>query len=265
MNDPFWEAKSLEHLFRGKIAIVTGGAKGIGKAIVKQLAERGASVVIADITADGQEFCEHLKSEGRSVAFIRTDVRDAADTQAMVSMAETKYGGLDVLINSAGIFPRATLLETTEELWDKIMDINLKGVYQSCQAAVPAMTKRGAGVIVNIGSLNADGGAPNLFAYATSKGGVLTMTKNLARALSKHKIRVNCVHPGWVVTEGEIEIQRAQGSSDDWVETEGSKIPLGRVQTPEDVSKTVVFLASDHADQITGQAISVDGGLGLYY
>lgn len=145
------------------------------------------------------------------------------------------------------------------------MDINLKGTYHSCQAAVPALVRRGEGVIVNIGSLNAYGGAPNLFAYSTSKGGVMTMTLNLARSLAKHKIRVNCVNPGWVVTEGEKEVQRAEGQPEGWIEDGGRKLPLGRLQTPEDIAPAVLFLASGQANQITGQIISVDGGLGLYY
>jgi NAD(P)-dependent dehydrogenase (short-subunit alcohol dehydrogenase family) len=257
--------KYMDFRFDGKVAIVTGGGSGIGAAIVKLFAEHGASVVIADITPKGLELCEQLKAQGHSVLYVRTDVRLADEVQAMVALAEEKFGGLDILVNCAGIFPRSTLLETTDELWTKIMDINLKGVFQSCQAAVPAMLRRGQGCIINIGSLNSFGGAPNLFAYSTSKGGVLTMTNNLARALAKDKIRVNCVHPGWVASDGEKELQRSQGLPDNWAETLADKMPLGRVQVPEDIAPSVLFLASPYADQITGQSFSVDGGLGIVY
>jgi NAD(P)-dependent dehydrogenase (short-subunit alcohol dehydrogenase family) len=258
-------SKRLSAGLEGKVVLVTGGASGIGAAIVKRFAEQKASVVIADITERGFELSEHLKSNGYSAEFIRTDIRSADETKAMVSYAEKAFDGLDILVNCAGIFPRAELLETTEELWNKIMDINLKGTYHSCQAAVPALVRRGEGVIVNIGSLNAYGGAPNLFAYSTSKGGVMTMTLNLARSLAKHKIRVNCVNPGWVVTEGEKEVQSTEGQPDGWIEAGGRKMPLGRLQTPEDIAPAVLFLTSVQASQITGQIISVDGGLGLYY
>lgn len=251
--------------FNGKVAVITGGAKGIGAAVVTRLAELGAAVVIADTSSAGSELASQLQSSGLSAEYIRTDVRNANETQDMIAFAKSKFGGLDILINSAGIFPRATLMETTEDLWDKIMDINLKGVYQSCQAAVPLLMQRGEGVIINIGSLNAYKGAPNLFAYATSKGGVMTLTRNLAQSLAKHNIRVNCVHPGWVSSDGEKEVQRAEGLPENWIETEGHKLPLGRIQTPEDIASTVVFMASDQANQITGQSIAVDGGLGLRF
>lgn len=250
----------MQKRFHGKVAIVTGGASGIGKGIASCFAQQGASVVIADVAPQGPAAAEQFRAEGYAVEFIHTDVRSIAETQAMVELAERTYGGLDILVNCAGIFPRATLLETTEELWDKVIDINLKGVFLCCQAAVPAMLRRGGGSIINIGSLHARGGLPELFAYAASKGGVQTMTRNLARALVKQKIRVNCVHPGWVASEGERALRDAQGFPDDWVETMGSKLPLGRLQTPDDIAAAVLFFASDEANQITGQEMTVDGG-----
>lgn len=249
--------------FSGKVAVVTGGARGIGGAVVRKLAAGGCAVVIADIVPEGEGLAAALQDEGYRVRFVRSDVTRAADVRAMIAVAEHEFGGLDILVNSAGIFPRATLQETTEELWDRIHNINLKGVYLACQAAEPTMARRGGGSIVNIGSLNARTGHPNLMAYAASKGGVLTLTRNLARALAPERIRVNCVHPGWVISEGEIELHRKEGRPDGWLESQGTRMPLGRLQTPDDIAHTVVFLASDLCNQVTGQDLAVDGGLGL--
>ncbi|GGJ05475.1 putative oxidoreductase [Alicyclobacillus cellulosilyticus] len=251
--------------FYGKVAVVTGGARGIGRAIARRFAESGAKVVLADVSPAGVDIAEAWQAERLKVAFVQTDVTLPEATEEMARFAERVYGGIDILVNCAGVFPRGTLLETDEALWDRVMDINLKGVFHACRAAVPRMVARGQGVIVNIGSLNAFGGAPNLFAYSVAKGGVWTLTRNLAKALAPYRIRVNCVHPGWVITEGEAEVQRALGMPDDWAEQGAAKIPLGRLQTPEDIAPTVLFLASDAASQITGQSICVDGGLGLVY
>ena len=249
--------------FQRKVAIVTGGASGIGNAVVKRFAESGASVVIADVAANGPEVAEQFRTSGHAVEFITTDVRFASATRAMVELAERVYGGVDILVNSAGIFPRSTLLETTDEFWDKVMDINLKGTFHACQAVVPAMIKRGGGAIINIGSLNASGGRPELIVYSSSKGGVWTMTRNLALSLVKEKIRVNCVHPGWVASEGERALRRSQGRPENWDEIAGAKLHSGRLQTPDDIAAAVVFFASDDAQQITGQALTVDGGMSL--
>jgi NAD(P)-dependent dehydrogenase (short-subunit alcohol dehydrogenase family) len=168
---------------------------------------------------------------------------------------------VDILVNCAGIFPRADLLETDEELWDKVMDINLKGVYLCCRAAVPLMKKRGGGSIVNIGSTHATAGSTNLLAYSVSKGGLLTMTRNLARALAPDNIRVNCVNPGWVASDGEIALRVSEGHSAEWLREQGRNTPLGRLQTGEDVAAAVVFFTLPQACQINGQILSVDAGM----
>ncbi|WAH35306.1 SDR family NAD(P)-dependent oxidoreductase [Alicyclobacillus dauci] len=251
--------------FTGKVALVTGGASGIGKAVVKRFAKHGAAVVVADNSPVGYELSKACRQLGQRVEFTMADVRNTLDLTKAVDLAQDRFGGLDILVNSAGIFPRGTLEETTDDLWDRIMDINLKGVYHACRAVVPALIDQGGGVIINIGSLNAFGGTPDLFAYSTSKGAVTTLTMNLARALAKHGIRVNCVHPGWVVTEGEMDIQLQAGQPENWMVTGASKIPLGRLQTPDDIASCVLFLASDDACQITGQSLAVDGGLRFEY
>lgn len=255
----------MNYPLSGKVALITGGSSGIGKAIADRFTENGAAVVICDVSPKGEQLANEWQQAGKKVEFAQVDVRQTADLERAVSLAEERFGGLDILVNCAGIFPRATLADTTDALWDQIMDVNLKGVFHTCQVAVPALIRRGSGVIINIGSLNTFGGTPELFAYSTSKGGVATLTRNLARTFAKHKIRVNCVHPGWVATEGEMAVQQQQGMPDNWVETEGHRLPMGRVQTPDDIAAAVLFLASDDANQITGQFLTVDGGLSFRY
>ncbi|WP_165972312.1 SDR family NAD(P)-dependent oxidoreductase [Paenibacillus piri] len=247
----------------GKIVMVTGGAKGIGASIVKLFLERNAQVVIADASPDGEAAAGQWQDQGKKAVYVQCDVSKAGDAKKAVTFAEEQFGRLDVLVNNAGIFPRANLLQTDEAFWDRVMDINLKGVYLMCRAAVPVMIGQGGGCIVNIGSLHAATGGEELFAYAISKGGVVTLTRNLAHALAKHRIRVNGVHPGWVPSHGERALMRSQGAEDDWPEQRGSAIPLGRLQTEDDIAESVVFLSSSSADQITGQMLTVDGGLGF--
>ncbi|NOU95533.1 glucose 1-dehydrogenase [Paenibacillus sp. LMG 31456] len=249
--------------FDGKIALVTGGARGIGASIVKQFLENGAKVIIADVSPDGEQLMEQWRSQGKEVAYVHCDVSRENDVNNAVSVAEQQFGKLDIVVNNAGIFPRADLLQTDEAFWDRIMDINLKGVYLMCKAVVPVMIRQGGGCIVNMGSLHASIGGEELFAYAISKGGVVTLTRNLAHALAKHNIRVNGVHPGWVASHGERALMRAKGEDEDWPEQHSSVMPLGRLQTEDDIANSVVFLCSANAGQITGQMLTVDGGLGF--
>jgi NAD(P)-dependent dehydrogenase (short-subunit alcohol dehydrogenase family) len=251
---------AIQKTLAGKAAIVTGGASGIGAAIAEQLAENGASVTIADVAERGESSAEKIRSEGGRALFIRTDVSRAAEVDSMVGRTEREFGGPDILINCAGIFPRASLLETDEALWDRVMGINLKGVYLCCKAVVPAMIERGGGSIVNIGSNHSTAGSAGLFTYSVSKGGLLTLTRNLARALAAHNIRMNCVNPGWVASEGEVALRESEGYSRDWLEAQGRKSLLGRLQTGEDLASAVLFLVMPKAGQINGQIISVDGG-----
>ncbi|MEK3911542.1 SDR family NAD(P)-dependent oxidoreductase [Paenibacillus sp. FSL H7-0331] len=243
-----------------KAAIVTGGASGIGYSIVKGLARAGASVIIADMSHQGEEAAKALIEEGLNVIFVQGDVTLSEDAQRIASKADEHFGGLDILVNNAGIYPRSMMPDTTEELWDRVMSINVKGVFLMCQAAAPWLKKRGGGAIINMSSSHAAVGSPELFAYSVSKGAISTLTRNLARSLSSDRIRVNAINPGWVATEREIEVQALNGNNLDWLIEKGKTLPLGRLQTGEDTAAAVVFLASDHATQITGQIIQVDGG-----
>ncbi|MCC2683656.1 MAG: family oxidoreductase [Paenibacillaceae bacterium] len=247
-------------LLEGKTAIVTGGASGIGAAVAQQLADNGASVVIADVADNGEEFATKIRTAGGRALFVRTDVSRSAEIGKTVETLQREFGGLDILVNCAGIFPRANLLNTDEQLWDRIMNVNLKGVYLCCKAVVPLMKERGGGSIVNIGSNHAAAGSAELFAYSVSKGGLLTLTRNLARALATYNIRVNCVNPGWVATEGEVALRESEGRSREWLEEQGRRSLLGRLQTGEDLAAAVLFLVMPQAGQINGQIFSVDGG-----
>lgn len=247
-----------------KVAIVTGGGTGIGQGIATLLAREGARVVVANRTPEtGEETVARIRAEGGTALFHRTDVTKEADCRALIDTAVREFGRLDILVNNAGIFPRATLEETTEELWDEIMAVNLKSVLFLCKHAVPAMRRAGGGSIVNIGSVHGYIGAPNLVAYATSKGALLNLTRTLARALAPDRIRVNFLNPGWVITPGEIRIQGLEGHDRDWLEAQGERMPLGRLQTPVDAAYGVLYLASEESAMVTGQALNVDGGLTL--
>lgn len=244
----------------GKVVIVTGGATGIGRGISEVLAREGACVVIANRNVErGESAAAAIRDAGGRAQFVRCDVASEEDCRDLVAETVRRFGKLNALVSNAGIFPRATLEETTSELWDRIFDVNLKGAFFCCKYAVPELRKQGGGSIVNIGSANAYGGLPHLFAYSISKGGMITMTRNLASALAKDNIRVNFVNPGWVITEMEIEIQAQEGHDREWLEEAARSMPLGRHQVPEDAAYACLFLISDEASQINGDQINVDG------
>lgn len=244
-----------------KVAIVTGAGTGIGRGIALAFAREGAAVVVANRSEEnGRETVRQIEADGGTALFHRTDVSKEADCAAVVQAAVQTHGALHVLVNNAGIFPRATLEETTEELWDRIFATNLRGPALLCKHAVPHIRKAGGGSIVNLGSTNQYTGLPNLFAYSCAKGGLLTMTRNLARALAPDMIRVNIVNPGWVITEGEIAVQADEGRDAARLAEMGKNLPFGRHQRPEDAAMACVFLASDESSQITGTEINCDGG-----
>ncbi|MEC0271212.1 glucose 1-dehydrogenase [Paenibacillus anseongense] len=249
--------------YDGKTVLVTGAAKGIGAAIAEQFLLSGANVVIADVDEHGEDVAAAWRKEGRSAQFFRCDVSKGGEVERMVSFAETSFGGLDIVVNNAGIFPRADLFQTDEAFWDLVMGVNLKGAYLTCQAAVPGMIRRGGGNIVNIGSLHARKGSPDTLAYSISKGGIVTLTLNLAGSLAKHRIRVNCIHPGWVASEGEMARLASTGEDEKSLEKATQRMPMGRMQNGQDIASAVLFITSDQAGQITGQQLTVDGGLGL--
>ncbi|MFC4811278.1 SDR family NAD(P)-dependent oxidoreductase [Paenibacillus sp. GCM10023250] len=249
----------------GKTVLVTGGAQGIGRAIAERFAAYGARIAIADVNEEaGAALTRTLAEAGREALFVRCDVSRSDEIRALEAEVRAKLGAADVLVNNAGIFPRADLMNTDEAFWERIMGINLKGAYLMCQAFVPGMIERGGGSIVNIGSTHARSGDPAAMAYAVSKGAIVTLTRNLAKGLAKHGIRVNCVQPGWVASEGETSRLRATGADPSKLFAEASaRLPMGRIQTGEEIADGVLFMASGLSSQVTGQVLTVDGGLSL--
>ena len=244
----------------GKTAVVTGAAAGLGYAVGEALASAGAHVYFVDLQESGERKVRELCERGLSASFIRADFASEPEVEKAFRQAEEERGRLDVLVNNIGMYPRAMLEETSLELWDRVMRVNLTTMFLSCKHGIPLMRKSGGGAIVNLSSSHSRVGLPELFAYSVSKGGVDTLTRNLAGAHAKDRIRVNAVNPGWVLTEKELAERRANGQTADWVIERGKSLPLGRLQTVEDTANAVLFLTSDYATQITGQVLHIDGG-----
>jgi 2-deoxy-D-gluconate 3-dehydrogenase len=260
---------AIEQLFdlSGKCAIVTGGAQGIGRAVAFRLAEAGARVMVADINEDAaNETVERIQAANGTAEAVPADASSASDAQKVVQATVDAFGGVDILVNNAGIFPLVPVLSVSEDVWDRVIDINLKGAFLYSKAAGEVMAKSGqGGKIVNMASI--DGMRPNGMAahYNASKGGVLMLTKALALELAPHRILVNAVSPGGITTPGtdkaRQDVTKSMGISDEdilqgWIQ----RVPLKRMGDPDDVARVVLFLSSAAADFITGANIVVDGG-----
>ena len=245
----------------GKRIVLTGGTKGIGAGIARDLVAEGARVVLC---GRDRQAGERLTAALEGAGFVQADIALPADCERLVAEAERLLGGLDGLVNNAGIFPRAALVDETEEQFDRVFDVDIKGAFFCCRHAIRAM--RGGGSIVNMGSTHGYDGMYSLAAYACAKGALRTLTHHIARNYADRRIRANWVTVGWVLTDGERELRRAQGQGPEWIEEQGRKIiPLGRLQTAQDMADTVTFLLSDASAMITGAEIPVTGGLRLEY
>ena len=251
----------------GKIAIVTGGAQGMGRAISLRYAREGGSVVVADVNLQGAEGVveEITRAHGAAIA-VPVDVRDQEQVQAMVDAAVEHFGGLDILVNNAGVGKIIPFLETTEADWNFMFDINCKGLLWCSQAAARQMIAQGrGGKIVNLASQAGRRGEALVLAYCASKACVISMNQSIALALAPHKINVNAIAPGIVDTPfwDEVDRQFAELLNMEVGEPKRTfiqSIPLGRIEQPEDVTGAAVFLASSDADYITQQTFNVDGG-----
>ncbi|MEW6753221.1 MAG: SDR family oxidoreductase [Candidatus Latescibacterota bacterium] len=250
---------------QGKVAIVTGGGTGIGRGIAGMLAAEGACAVVAGRRPGPlDEAVAQIRAAGGEALALPADVTIEEQVCRLVQRTVEQYGGLDVLVSNAGLYPRRELAELTEEIWDLTVDVNLKGHYLCARHAIPAMVARGGGSIVFIGSVHGYMGGPDVLAYAAAKGGLWTMTRNLARTFARQRIRVNYINPGWVASEGEVAHRRELGYPDGWLEEQGrTVVPAGRLQTPQDTGYVCVLLASDDATQITATRFNVDGGLSV--
>ncbi len=249
----------------GKVAVITGAGSGIGRVAALLFASEGAEVVVADIVAaDAASAVAEIAAAGGTATAVTVDVSDEEQVGSMVDTAVRTYGGLHVLFNNAGIFPDddGGVLDTPPETWQKVMDVNLKGVWLGCRAAVPAMLASGGGSIVNVASFVAlMGAATAQIAYTASKGGVLAMTRELAVEYARRGIRANSLCPGPIETPLLAELladpERRQRRL--------VHIPVGRFGRPEEIAKAALFLASDDASFVTGSALVVDGGITAAY
>lgn len=245
-----------------KVIVITGAAQGLGRGCAEMAAREGARVVLADKDADGgEDAAEGIRAEGCEATFQATDVTREDACAALMDAAIRAYGRIDALINNAGWFPRATLEETTSDLWDQVLAVNLCGAFYCCKHAVPHMRTAGGGSIVNMGSVHGIQGLPNLVAYSAAKGGLLSLTRTLAGAYAGDRIRVNYVIPGWVLTEGEIALQTARGMTAEDLRRAGAALPLGRHQTVQDTGYAIIYLTSDESSQVTGSVLQVDAGV----
>jgi NAD(P)-dependent dehydrogenase (short-subunit alcohol dehydrogenase family) len=252
---------------REKVAIVSGGANGIGEATVLALAREGYRVVLADLDSEAAERvrqkCSTLPGD---VMFVRADISSARDVRDLVGRAVSAFGGVDVIFNNAGIQPPEsyrTAEELDEAVWDRVMDVNVKGCFLLCKYAIPEMRKRGGGVIVNNASVQGLQSQKLVPAYAASKGAVLSLTRSLALDCADANIRVVAICPGSVdtpmlrATAALTSPDNPEGVLTEW----GRKHPLGRVAQPEEIANVVVFLVSERASFMTGEYVCVDGGL----
>ncbi len=245
----------------GKVALITGGASGIGRATALLLAREGAAVAVADVDEVGaQTVAQAIVGQGGRAIALHCDVSQAADCQRVVQQTVGELGGLDVLFNNAGIIRRADVLETTEEEWDRVMAVNVKSVFLLSKYAVPVMAQAGGGAIVNTGSGWGLVGGRDAVSYCASKGAVVNMTRAMALDHGAQNIRVNCVCPGDTDT-GMLRHEAWQlGASEEEFLAEAADRPLKRIGKPEDIAQAVLYLASDAASFVTGTALVVDGG-----
>jgi NAD(P)-dependent dehydrogenase (short-subunit alcohol dehydrogenase family) len=251
----------------GKVALVTGAGSGLGLATALALAGEGARVACADLDAEGAErAAAGAKASGRPALGVEVDVTDPASLARAVDLTRDAFGGIDVLHANAGVHGEGTAMETTVEHWDRVLAVNLTGVWLSIRAVLPAMVERGGGAIVTTASVAALAGVPGIAAYSAAKGGVVALTRQVAIDYADQGIRANAICPGTVPTPlvEEAYLERAAGDRERveaLLERRGKDHPLGRLGRPEDVAGLAVFLACDESAWITGAVYPVDGGI----
>ena len=246
---------------RGKVAIITGAATGIGRATALLFAREGASVVVADINEDdAQRTVADIKGEGAGAQFVRADVSEAEDVKALMERAVEEMGGIDVIVNNAGAQRSGAVTEFEESEWDLLMHVNPRSCFLGAKYGVPYLRERGGGSIVNVSSLAGLKGGPGMTAYSASKGAIIAFTRALAEELAPDNIRANSVCPGWIDTpfnEPAIEFMGGRTQQEEMVK---QTVPLKRQGTPEEIAPGILYLASDASSYMTGQELVIDGG-----
>jgi len=241
----------------GQIAVITGSARGIGKTISMSLAEAGANIVISDLNVEaGKETVAEIEAMGREAIWVQADVSKSDQANQLIESTQEKFGRLDILVNNAGITRDNLLMRMSEDEWDSVIAVNLKGTYNCIKAATKIFMKQRAGRIINIASVVGQMGNAGQANYASSKAGVIGLTKSVAKELASRNILVNAVAPGTTMTRLSESITSLPGIK----EASLSHMPKGRFGVPEDIGKVVLFLVSDYAEWITGEVIDVDGG-----
>ncbi|MHB9094761.1 MAG: 3-oxoacyl-[acyl-carrier-protein] reductase [Eubacteriales bacterium] len=243
-------------VLRGKIALVTGSARGIGKAIALTLAEKGADVAVVDLgREDAEGVAAEIRQLGRRALALSGNVANAQDVEEFVKKVSEEFGRIDILVNNAGITRDTLLMRMKEEDWDAVINVNLKGTFLCTKAVSRVMMKQRYGRIVNISSVIGLMGNAGQANYGASKAGILGLTKSVAREMGSRNVTVNAIAPGF------IETSMTDVLSENLKESMMAQIPLGRLGSPQDVANTVAFLVSDEASYITGQTIAIDGGM----
>jgi NAD(P)-dependent dehydrogenase (short-subunit alcohol dehydrogenase family) len=246
---------------RGKRALITGGASGIGRATALLFAREGGAVSVVDLDAVGGEaVAQMILDEGGQAMFVHCDVTRSEDCQRAVQGTVNKWGGLDILFNNAGIIRRATVVDTTEAEWDRVMAVNVKSIFLLSKYAIPFMIQAGGGVIINTGSGWGLVGGRNAVSYCASKGAVVNLTRAMALDHGEQNIRVNCICPGDTDTPMLRNEARQLGATDEVFLAEAAQRPLRRIGRPEDIAQAALYLATDASSFVTGTILVVDGG-----
>ena len=243
-----------------KVALITGAASGIGRATALLFAREGAAVAIVDINPAGEALAEEITRSGAHAFFERADVTQAADCHRVVERTLREFGAIHVLFNNAGIMRRASVVELSEEEWDRVMSVNVKSIFLMSRRVIPTMAKAGGGSIINTASGWGLAGGPRAAVYCASKGAVVLLTKAMAIDHGPQKIRVNCICPGDIDT-GMLRNEAQQlGEREDLFLAQSARRPLGRIGQPEEIAQAALYLASDASLFVTGTALVVDGG-----